>query len=197
MVADITNGTRAMPVLVRMLRHASGRILSKLLLLIGKLRKEPSLFAPYTANPDPRIHANALEAMWGNTDEVSMGLFFSGSRDNHHRVAINGLIGLHMAGRPTAIVELERLTQHECPLWRAAAAWALGQVGDESRGGAAIRKLMSDPDPRVRGAALRATIQLKKRESAQPAPPAKPEPPPAVELANLEAALSPAESSGN
>jgi hypothetical protein len=168
LVGDITNGTRAMPVLLRMLRQSNGRVLSKLLLLIGQLRKDPVLLGSYTASPDARVRANALEALWGSTDELSMNLFLGGARDAHHRVAINGLVGLHIAGRPTALGQLERLTKHNCPLWRAAAVWALGKVGDESTAGVAVRQLMNDSDARVRGAALRATIQLRKREPGKP-----------------------------
>jgi hypothetical protein len=168
LVGDITNGTRAMPVLLRMLRQSNGRVLSKLLLLVGQLRKDAMLLGSYADNPDARVRANALEALWGSTDELSMNLFLGGARDQHHRVAINGLIGLHMAGRPTALGQLERLTKHDCPLWRAAAAWALGKVGGESTAGVAVRQLMNDSDARVRGAALRATIQLRKRDPGKP-----------------------------
>jgi hypothetical protein len=168
LVGDITNGTRAMPVLLRMLRQSNGRVLSKLLLLIGQLRRDPVLLGSYTASPDARVRANALEALWGSTDELSMNLFLGGARDAHHRVAINGLVGLHIAGRPTALGQLERLTKHDCPLWRAAAVWALGKVGEESTAGVAVRQLMNDSDARVRGAALRATIQLRKRDPGKP-----------------------------
>jgi hypothetical protein len=111
LVGDITNGHAPCP-FYSMLRQPTEEF-SKLLLLIGQLRKDPVLLGSYTASPGASTR-NVFEALWG-ADESESVL----QRDAHHRVAIMGW--WFTAGRPTALGQLERLMKHDCPLWRAAA----------------------------------------------------------------------------
>jgi hypothetical protein len=168
LVEEITARTRAIPLLMRALRQADDRVVSRLVLLIGRLRRDPGWLGHYCQSPDARIRANAVEGLWGNSDRASTSLMTSATRDSHHRVVANALVGLHLAGFRGAVDQLERITADSRPLWRAAAAWALGRTG-ESSAAAALRKLMADPDPRVRGAAVRALVQLRKASLPVPA----------------------------
>jgi hypothetical protein len=165
LVAEITRGAHTMPLLLRMLRCASGRVLSKLVLLMGQVRKDSTVLIRHLESPDSRVRANVIEALWGNTNHDSMSRFRAACRDANHRVAINGWIGLHLANDRDAMAQIMRIAGHESALWRAAAAWALGRIGDEPDSGSILRELMADGDSRVRGAAMRALVQLKKRNA--------------------------------
>jgi hypothetical protein len=167
LVTGITRGTHTMPLLLRMLRSASGRVLSKLIILMGQVRKDSAILSSHLRSPDSRIRANAIEALWGNSSHDCIALFHAACRDANHRVGVNAWIGLHLAGDREALFQIMQLTRHESPLWRAAAAWALGRIGDERDCEPVLRDLMADPESAVRGAATRAVVQLRKRKPAQ------------------------------
>ena len=67
------------------------------------------------------------------------------------------------------------------PLWRAAAAWALGVTGSDPDS-PPIQALLSDAEFPVRGAALRAVVRLRKRSSDPPSQPHNPGLPPHHEV---------------
>jgi HEAT repeat protein len=106
-------------------------------------------------------------------------------------VAANGLVGLCLAGRPEGIMGICKMTEDESPLRRAAAAWALGRIG-EPQAIEPLRRLREDPDDRVRGAALRALVRIRKNALAQAGFPGGPPRP-----APFEAAAPPSEVSAS
>jgi HEAT repeat protein len=170
---------RAMPQLLRLLRYPQVRMQSKVVLLIGRLRRMPNWIAPFCANADDRMRANAVESLWENRDSVSISLFLDALRDPHHRVAANGLVGLCLAGRPEGSAGICKMTQDGSPLRRAAAAWALGRIG-EPQAIEPLRRLREDPDERVRGAALRALVRIRKNAAAENSARAPQEPGPSA-----------------
>ncbi|HVT94500.1 MAG TPA: hypothetical protein VHD76_16755 [Bryobacteraceae bacterium] len=84
---------------------------------------------------DPRVRANAIEALW-NSPQLSIGEVFAAYvNDPEPRIAANALVGLHRARRPAADVDqLEALVRGMLrladPRFVASAAWAMGVTGD-------------------------------------------------------------------
>src|SRR5262245_46117279 len=67
----ISDGVRIFPSLVRLLRHPNQHIRSKTVLLIGRGNRSPKWLRQRLSDTDPRIRANAAEALWGvDTDEA-------------------------------------------------------------------------------------------------------------------------------
>lgn len=163
-VNEVTSGSHVMPQLIKLLRAANDRVVSQLILIMSRVRKDAAWLEPYCTHADPRVRANSIEALWGNSDRESVALLTAAVRDSNHRVAVNALLGLYRVGVAQARIELIKLGDHPDPLWRSAAAWSFGRIGEVSVLDP-LRKLMTDPDRRVRGAALRAIVRLRKADS--------------------------------
>lgn len=158
----------SLPPLLGMVRRSDARVLSKVVLLAGRIRPAASWFGDFCRKADPRMRANAVESLWGSRDSASVALFAAAAGDPHHRVAANAYVGLHLAGDPAGRSGIERMAASADPLWRAAGAWALGVTGSDPDS-PPIQALLSDAEFPVRGAALRAVVRLRKRSNDPPA----------------------------
>jgi HEAT repeat protein len=161
LVAAVPTDRRARPPLRNLLSRADRQFQAKLVLLLGRIGGKSDWLAPFLSSADDRLRANAVEALWGDSSEASLELLRAASKDSYHRAAANAFVGLHRAGDPTAAQGALAMITNASPLWRAAGAWALGLIGGEEYA-AELRKLMNDSDERVRGAALRAMVRLRK-----------------------------------
>jgi HEAT repeat protein len=83
--------------------------------------------------------------------------------DDSHRVAGNSLVGLHVVGVPGVLARLTEMAIHRNPKCRCTAAWAIGRVGDAIFV-PLLNLLVTDRDPGVRSASLRALIQIRKSD---------------------------------
>ena len=72
---------------------------------------------------DPRVRANAIEALWGSDSALARGLFREASRDVNNRVAGNALLGLYLLGDTSAVPQILKMAAQPDPLFRATAAW--------------------------------------------------------------------------
>jgi HEAT repeat protein len=69
-------------------------------------------------------------------------------------------VGLHRLGETRDVIKhLGEMTRHPEGLFRAAAAWVMGQTGEERYAGV-LRHMVRDPDARVRRNALRALRRI-------------------------------------
>lgn len=101
------------------------------------------------AEVDPRVRANAVESLWGLDSESIRGVLKHASRDQHHRVAVNALIGLHLTGAADATASLQKMARGSDPLSRAAAAFGMGRIlKNEFK--PVLEVLLRDTDARVR-----------------------------------------------
>ncbi len=87
------------------------------------------LAGSFFEDPDPRVRANAVESLWGRTDEDAVRRFRAALGDSHPRPVANACVGLYLSGRAEAVRELSNLASHPEPRFRAAAAWAMGRTG--------------------------------------------------------------------
>lgn len=106
-----------------------GRLRSALALLSGRLSALGRLGDSLFGDPDPRVRANAIESLWGRSDEDAVARFRAALGDSYPRPVANACVGLYLAGRAEAVRELSNMASHPEPRFRAAAAWAMGRTG--------------------------------------------------------------------
>ncbi len=170
---------------LRSLTHDTDqRIRSQAVKLMCELRPNKALIERQLQDEDPRVRANAVEALWHTLGLEAKCIFKSAAASTHHRVAANGLLGLFFQGDSAAVDGMIELASHPDPLFRAAMAWALGQTHDR-RALSVLKILADDPVPMVHEQAVRSAVgipELPEPEFLEPEPiveqPA-PEPPPA------------------
>jgi hypothetical protein len=105
------------------------RFRAGLALVWDGLSRLARLAGSFFQDPDPRVRANAVESLWGRTDEDAVRRFRAALGDSHPRPVANACVGLYLSGRAEAVRELSNLASHPEPRFRAAAAWAMGRTG--------------------------------------------------------------------
>jgi hypothetical protein len=164
-LAEIADPTRVSASLMRLLRHSNPYLRSKVVKMIGKGNGSAKWVRAKLAESDPRIRANAVEALWGVDSAEARTLLHYAASDASNRVIGNALLGLYYLGDCTALDELVKMSTHESTLFRATAAWAMGATGDV-RFSDAVRRLLLEPEPVVRRRALVALGRIKQSNDA-------------------------------
>ena len=129
-VSAISEGAGILPMLSQLLRHPNARIRSKAALLIGRSNKSAKWLEKRMAEADPRVRANAIEALWGINGEQSRAILWEAAKDKHNRVAGNALVGLYRSGDVTSIPAFLEMAESEEPLFRLTGVWAMGETED-------------------------------------------------------------------
>jgi hypothetical protein len=152
---EISDGARIFPSLVRLLRHSNPNVRSKAVLMIGRGSRSARWVRHRLADTDPRIRANALEGLWGVKTDEARQLLQSLVHDPNNRVAGNAILGLYRLGDSSVIPDLMNLARHESAMFRATAAWVMGESGDP-RFTEVLAGLMRDPNAILRKRAFSA-----------------------------------------
>jgi HEAT repeat protein len=162
---EISDGARIFPSLVRLLRHASSNVRSKAVLMIGRGSHSTQWVRHrLSADTDPRIRANAIEGLWGVDTEEARQLLQSLVHDPNNRVAGNAILGLYRLGDSSMIPEVMSLARHESAMFRATAAWVMGESGDP-RFTEVLAALMRDPNSILRKRAFSALGSIRSEVS--------------------------------
>ena len=182
---EISFGRRLVPMLSHLAEHHDQKISSKATLFIGR-RVQSVMWATrlVSEGKDPRVRANAIEAVWGADSPSLTNLFIECTRDRYNRVVGNALVGLHLAGRAEAERLVKRFANDYQPDFRMTSAWTMGRIGSPEFI-PSLSAMVRDDYPQVRGAALRSlqTIrQIEKRRVEAAAPPPSVETEAALEL---------------
>jgi hypothetical protein len=154
-LSAISDGSRIFPCLVRLLRHRNPHIRSKAVLLIGRGNRSANWVRQRLGDSDPRIRANAAEALWGVDTPEARELLESLVHDPNNRVAGNAIAGLYRLGDHSMIQEIMALARHDSPVFRSTAAWAMGATGDP-RFTEALAGLLREPHGVIRKRAFAA-----------------------------------------
>jgi len=161
---EISPRNRLVPVLSHLTRHPNQKIASKATLIIGK-RVSGVAFAIrlMAEETDPRVRANALEAVWGNDSGPVKELFWKHVDDSYHRVAGNAIVGLYLAGEEKVNAVVSKLALDPRQEFRMMAAWTMGRIGNTDFV-PTLTPLLKDQDPAVRRAALRSLQNIRNIE---------------------------------
>jgi hypothetical protein len=125
LLTGIGEPNRLLTMQIQFMRSGDPFIRSKGAALIGKVLENRSWFDRVMEDADPRIRANAVEALWRSQWPASQELFERGLKDPHHRVVANAIIGLYLCGRDEqARQHLEKMAADPRPEFQAAAAFA-------------------------------------------------------------------------
>ncbi len=138
----------------------NSRIRSKAILLSARSARNPRWARQLMKDPDRRISANAVEALWdaGASEEI-LAFFRDASLEDNPRIAANALVGLVGNGDSEAVARLCELALRDSPDFRASAAWAMGETG-KMEFFFSLRILMHDKHPKVKVNAIRAMRRI-------------------------------------
>jgi len=151
---------RLIPILIQFLRDPDSRIRSKTSLMFGQVMSTQSIMDRLMGDKDARVRANFVEGLWNHAGNDCRQLFRQALEDPDHRVAANGLIGLHRLGENREVIlRVGQMACHPEASFRAAAVWVMGQTGEE-RYSSVLRPMVRDADPLVRRNALRSLRRI-------------------------------------
>jgi hypothetical protein len=159
-LCEVGDPSRMTASMLRLLRHPNERLRSQAVKVVGRGSKSAKWVRQRLNEPDPRIRANAIEALWSVATEEARILLQYAAADSHNRVAANALMGLYYLGECSVLTELVKMAHSESALFRSSAAWAMGETRD-FRFSETLRRLLNDGDPTVRKRAFAALAKLK------------------------------------
>jgi hypothetical protein len=128
--------------------------------MIGRGSRSIQWLKGRMAQADPRIRANAIEAIWSKDPSEAQILLRFALADANNRVVGNALLGLYNMGECSVIPEIAKMAGHEASLFRATAAWVMGETGDPRFTETLVRMLV-EPDTTVRKLAVTALRRVK------------------------------------
>jgi hypothetical protein len=163
---QLVDTRRISPRLLPLLRHPDPRLRSKVVRIMGRCCRNVQWVARQLADPDPRTRANAVEGLWGIDDQESRALLQGAAHDPNNRVAGNALLGLYRVGDRSSMTELLKMAAEGPPLFRATAAWVMGESGDP-RFRNVLKALADGGDSHVRQRAA-LSLQRMEAEAAKP-----------------------------
>lgn len=113
-----------------LLAHADPKVCSKTVLELVRAGKGPALVAQTLLDGDPRIQANAVEALWDIKDKNAKAVLQLAAKSRHNRVVANALMGLYRHGVVESIPQLLRMAEHPDLAHRNSAVWMMGETKD-------------------------------------------------------------------
>ncbi len=159
-LAAITDGARILPILIQVLRDPDGRLRSKAALLVGRTNKSAQWVEQVMREPDARVRANSIEALWGVDTEAVRAVLRAATKDPNNRVLGNALLGLYRLGDISVVGRVLALATHPAPLFRATAAWVMGESNDP-RFLPVLARMIRETDTHARRGVFRAIARLK------------------------------------
>lgn len=126
-LGEASPGNRLLPLVVQFLRTRGERVSSKAAMMVAQRSQRVELAL---ADSDPRVRANGIQALWGIDTQKARRILLSSLEDPNNRVVGNAILGLLRVGDRSVIPNLVALAKHPDPLFRATAAWVMGQSAD-------------------------------------------------------------------
>jgi HEAT repeat protein len=156
----IASPGRLASVLRNALAQADPEIRSKAAVALTRHAESTAMAEKLAIDPDPRVRANAIEALWGRKTAAVEVILKRALEDRNHRVVANAAYGLYLIDPAKYSVALEVLLEHSKASYRIAAAWMVRKIGDPKNLGL-LKNLVRDKDPDVRKAAFRTLGMLR------------------------------------
>lgn len=161
-LAQAVHPKRLGGILARFSEHPDERLRSKAALLSGRLARQLPKQTALLKDVDPRVRANAVESLWGRRDVESLQMLREASRDEHHRVASNGLYGLYLAGDIACVRGILKLARDTIIARQLSAIWLIGRTAD-FRFSQIVQADLAVRTGRVKFALLQAARKIKQR----------------------------------
>jgi hypothetical protein len=161
LMSEVSDGTKVLAIMTRLLSHPDPRVRSKAALLVGRSNKNHKWVQERMGESDPRIRANAVESLWGADNAGSRAVYWSALGDQDSRVVANAILALYRLGDPGSIRLIQQLMAHPENDFRVSGVWVMGETGDP-RFLPTLARLISEPVAELRGNAFRAMAKLKK-----------------------------------
>jgi hypothetical protein len=127
---DVSPTSRIMPSLARLSDHKSRKVQSKITRMQGRDKDHMSWLPQYLEHPDARVRANAIEAVPLVDTPSTKALLRTFLSDPNNRVVGNALLALYKLGEKDAVQLLIAMASLEDLLFRATAAWVMGETGN-------------------------------------------------------------------
>lgn len=164
----ISPGNRLVVALAALMQAPGEKIRSKAALLLG--RRVQSIDWPQLCSrePDPRVRANILEALWGSASPNAIEIFRQALGDPEPRIAANAALGVYKHDPKEGGRLLTALQRHSDSRFRCSALWAIAQTGD-AKFLPTLRGSLQDEDPRKRSIAVRGLMTLRKAAPSESA----------------------------
>jgi hypothetical protein len=110
--------------------YPDSTIRSRSAFLSASTSKSVALVGRLMLDDDPRVQANAVEALWTFEAADARPLLLTACRSRTARVAANSVVGLYRIGDVSGLRLLFEMARQEDPDRRTSAAWAMGETGD-------------------------------------------------------------------
>lgn len=150
------NEKKAVETMRRFMKHGDPRIRATLIRHLGPLacRTNAEVLNKFLEDQDPRVRANAVEALEKLGNRYFIRVLQRYLTDRHHRIRANAIKALFHFGESGYFDQLKEMISHfENPEMRAAAVWAVGEVGQKDRAVLALLKTAEgDNNDKVRAA---------------------------------------------
>ena len=156
----VSKCARIVPGLTHLLQDPNPRLRAKAALLMGRRVQNTHMVESQMYGPDARVRANAIESLWGEKAMAATSVLWSAAKDKNNRVVGNALLGLYQAKDTGAITRILSMAVDSKPLFRATAAWVMGQTVDP-RFLPVLEKLGKDLYASVRKNAAKATALIR------------------------------------
>ena len=169
LVSEISDCSRLSSYLIQLLRHPTAEVRSKAALLLGRANLNLTRVKSFLDSDDARLRANAVESLWGYRSTHVEELLREASKEPSGRASVNALMELCRRKDCAACCEISKMALSPEPVKRAAAAWAMGEVGDPQFAHI-LGELAEDPDSGVRAMAAKSRARLRVPELRPPKP---------------------------
>ena len=133
---------------------------SKSALALARHTDNLAFLTKLVTDPDTRVRANSIEALWGREIPGIAELLQESLKDENHRVAINAAYALYLLDPVRHLAEVEVFIRHPQSRFRMAAAWLIRKIGD-ARHLNLLKTLVRDESQEVRRAAFRTLAALR------------------------------------
>lgn len=162
---EILSQTRVTPKVVSqlkpLLRDRDPHVQSKMAFLMAGVEPDGAWVAEGLTDPDPRMRANIIEALWRQKSEFAREVFRRSATDAHHRVAANAIFGLYLLGDAESLPMIRQLLGSS-GLGRRAGLWLVEMTRDP-RFLSQLGKLIGKVEPEARARCLRVIQAAKQR----------------------------------
>lgn len=129
-LVHMPNSSSLLPLLTKLMRYPDSYVQSKAALLIGRLNQNIEWVRQRLADPDPRVRANAIESLWGETGSEALSVFEECAKSPENRLAGNAIVGMYLAGQPKALRLAAALTESTSDTARLTGYWVMSFLGD-------------------------------------------------------------------